>query len=142
VQHLEGGFADPPRHAAHAFRGALQALSRPGRIERLPVPTPPAPGFPRRRRAVLTLCDATTPLHLAPSHDTEALRGWITFHTAAPLVGAERAAFALGTWEALQPHDRFAIGTRGIPGPFGDADRGDARAFGDGRAPDRSRHRD
>jgi alpha-D-ribose 1-methylphosphonate 5-triphosphate synthase subunit PhnH len=33
TQYLDGGFADPPLQAAHAFRGALQALSRPGRIE-------------------------------------------------------------------------------------------------------------
>jgi alpha-D-ribose 1-methylphosphonate 5-triphosphate synthase subunit PhnH len=115
VQHLEGGFADPPRHAAHAFRGLLQAMSRPGRIETLAGATPPTPVSPAAGALVLTLCDATTPLHLAPSHDTEALRGWITFHTAAPLVGAERAAFALGTWEGLQPHDRFAVGSAEYP---------------------------
>jgi alpha-D-ribose 1-methylphosphonate 5-triphosphate synthase subunit PhnH len=64
---------------------------------------------------ILTLCDGTTPVHLAPSHDSDALRGWITFHTGAPLVGAEAAAFALGTWEALQPLDRFSIGTPEYP---------------------------
>jgi alpha-D-ribose 1-methylphosphonate 5-triphosphate synthase subunit PhnH len=63
----------------------------------------------------LTLCDGTTGVHLAPSHDTEALRGWITFHTGAPLVAAEAADFALGTWEALHPVDRFAIGTAEYP---------------------------
>ena len=115
IQHLEGGFSDPPRQAAHAFRSALQVLSRPGRIETMAGAMPPAPLSPAAGILVLTLCDATTPVHLAPSHDTEALRGWITFHTAAPLVGAREAAFALGTWGALQPLDRFAVGTSEYP---------------------------
>jgi alpha-D-ribose 1-methylphosphonate 5-triphosphate synthase subunit PhnH len=115
VQYLEGGFADPARQAAHAFRGALQALSRPGRIETLAGATPPAPCSPAAGALLLTLCDGTTGVHLAPSHDTEALRGWITFHTGAPLVAAEAADFALGTWEALDPVDRFAIGTAEYP---------------------------
>jgi len=114
-QYLEGGFADPPRAAAHAFRAALQALSRPGRIETLSGATPPAPCSPAAGVLLLTLCDGTTPVHLGPSRDTEALRGWITFHTGAPLVSAEAAAFALGTWEALQPTHRFATGTAEYP---------------------------
>jgi alpha-D-ribose 1-methylphosphonate 5-triphosphate synthase subunit PhnH len=81
----------------------------------LPVPRRPRPASPAAGALILTLCDGTTPLHLAPSHDSEALRGWITFHTGAPLVAAEAAAFAIGTWEALQPVDRFAIGTAEYP---------------------------
>lgn len=115
TQYLDGGFADPPRDAAHAFRGALQALSRPGRIETLAGATPPAPCSPAAGALLLTLCDGTTPVHLAPSHDTDALRSWITFHTGAPFAEAEQAAFALGTWDALQPLDRFAIGTPEYP---------------------------
>jgi alpha-D-ribose 1-methylphosphonate 5-triphosphate synthase subunit PhnH len=115
TEHLEGGFADPPRDAAHAFRATLQALSRPGRIETLSGAEPPVPCSPAAGAILLTLCDTTTPLHLAPSHDTEALRGWIAFHTGAPIVSAREAAFALGTWEALQPVDRFCIGTAEYP---------------------------
>jgi alpha-D-ribose 1-methylphosphonate 5-triphosphate synthase subunit PhnH len=115
TQALDGGFTDPARQAAHAFRGALQALSRPGRIETLAGAAPPGPCSAAAGALILTLCDGTTPVHLAPSHDSDALRGWITFHTGAPLVGAEAAAFALGTWEALQPLDRFSIGTPEYP---------------------------
>jgi len=113
--HLEGGFADAARDAAHAFRAALQALARPGRIETITGAVPPAPCSPAAGALILTLCDTTTPLHLAPSHDDEALRGWITFHTGAPFVAAEQAMFALGTWEALQPLSRFSIGTAEYP---------------------------
>jgi alpha-D-ribose 1-methylphosphonate 5-triphosphate synthase subunit PhnH len=45
-QYLDGGFADPPRAAAHAFRAALQALSGPGRIDPLSGAAPPAPCSP------------------------------------------------------------------------------------------------
>jgi alpha-D-ribose 1-methylphosphonate 5-triphosphate synthase subunit PhnH len=113
--HLQGGFGDPAVHAAHAFRAALAALSRPGRIETLAGAAPPAPCSPAAGALLLTLCDTTTPVHLAPSHDDEALRGWIAFNTGAPLVPAAEAMFALGTWEALQPVGRFRPGTPEYP---------------------------
>jgi alpha-D-ribose 1-methylphosphonate 5-triphosphate synthase subunit PhnH len=115
IQYLDGGFADPARDAAHAFRAALQAMARPGRIETITGVAPPAPCSVAAASLILTLCDTTTPLYLAPSHDTDALRGWITFHTGAPFTGPEQAMFALGTWAALQPVTRFAPGTPEYP---------------------------
>ena len=115
ITHLDGGFADPARDAAHAFRAALQAMARPGRIEAVRGAAPPAPCSVAAGALLLTLCDTTTPLYLAPSHDTDALRGWITFHTGAPFTGPEHAMFALGTWAALQPVTRFAPGTAEYP---------------------------
>ncbi|MGD9918509.1 MAG: phosphonate C-P lyase system protein PhnH [Paenirhodobacter sp.] len=112
---LSGGFADPPRDAARAFRACLEAMARPGRLQPITGATPPAPLSPAAGAVLLTLCDAATPLHLAPSHDSPALRSWIAFHCGAPLVAASQATFALGTWEALQPLDRFAIGTADYP---------------------------
>jgi len=56
-----------------------------------------------------------TPLHLAPGHDSAEIRDWVAFHTGAPVVEADRAMFALGTWPALAPRDRFAIGTPDYP---------------------------
>jgi len=115
ITDLDGGFADPAREAARAFRAILEAMSRPGRIETVSGTAPPAPCSVAAAAALLTLCDATTPIFLAPSHDTGALRGWITFHTGAPFTGPEHAAFALGTWEALSPVSRYAIGTSEYP---------------------------
>ena len=112
---LTGGFADPPRDAARAFRAALQAMARPGRIETVAGATPPANWSVAAGALVLTLCDATTGLHLAGGHDTQALRDWVTFHTGARLVGAAEADFALGGWDALAPLDRFRIGTSDYP---------------------------
>jgi alpha-D-ribose 1-methylphosphonate 5-triphosphate synthase subunit PhnH len=112
---LEGGFADLSRDAAHAFRAALQAMARPGRIETMAGVAPPAPCSVAAGALVLTLCDTTTPLYLAPSHDDAGLRQWIAFHTGAPIVGPEQAMFALCTWDALAPVSRFAIGTSAYP---------------------------
>ena len=115
VLSLQGGFADPARDAARAFRAVLNALARPGVIEAVTGAQPPAPLSVAAGVVLLTLADATTPLWLAPSHDGPALRDWITFHTGAPLVAPDAAAFALGHWDALQPLDRFPLGTPDYP---------------------------
>lgn len=112
---LEGGFVNPPLNAAHAFRAALTALSRPGRIVTVAGAHPPAPLSVAAGVLLLTLADGTTPLHLAGAHDCPILRDWITFHTGAPIVDAAQAMFALGDWAALQPLGRFAIGTPDYP---------------------------
>ncbi|NBE07496.1 phosphonate C-P lyase system protein PhnH [Paragemmobacter ruber] len=115
VDALAGGFADPPLEAARAFRALLDVMARPGRIADLGGAVPPAPLSVAAGTVALTLLDGTTPVHLAGAHDVAAVREWITFHTGAPLVGAEAAMFAIGTWEALQPVGRFAIGTPEYP---------------------------
>ena len=112
---LSGGFADTAREAARAFRASLDAMARPGTLHAVTGALPPAPLSPAAGALILTLADTTTGVHLAPSHDVPALRDWITFHTGAPLVGPEAAVFALGTWEALQPLDRFPIGRADYP---------------------------
>lgn len=112
---LTGGFATPPLDSARAFRAALDALSRPGTIHRLDGVTPPAPMSVAAGTLALMLLDGTTPVHLAGAHDCAAVRDWLTFHTGAPLVGAAEAAFAFGTWAALSPVERFAIGTPEYP---------------------------
>lgn len=112
---LTGGFADPAPQSARAFRAALTALSRPGRIVTLEGAAPPAPLSPAAGALLLVLADPGTPLWLAPSHDRAEVRDWIAFHTGAPLVGPEAAMFALGTWDAVQPVGRFAIGRPDYP---------------------------
>ena len=111
---LTGGFHDAPVDAARAFRALLEAMARPGRVQPISGATPPAPLSPAAGTALLTLTDSTTPLYLAPSHDTPALRDWIAFHCAAPLCAPQEAVFALGRWEDL-PLDRFPLGTPEYP---------------------------
>jgi alpha-D-ribose 1-methylphosphonate 5-triphosphate synthase subunit PhnH len=111
---LEGGFADRPVEAAHAFRAALGAMARPGTVHRVAGARPPAPLSPAAGALALTLADGDTPLWLAPSLDGEALRAWLRFHTGAPFAVPGEARFAFGRWEEL-PLDAFAIGTPEYP---------------------------
>jgi len=112
---LAGGFDDAPIQSSRAFRAALDAMARPGRIHDIGGATPPAPLSVAAGTLLLTLADGTTPVHLTGDLDCDALRGWITFHTGAPLVPAEAAVFAVGRWEDLMPLGRFAIGTPEYP---------------------------
>jgi alpha-D-ribose 1-methylphosphonate 5-triphosphate synthase subunit PhnH len=112
---LTGGFATPPLDSARAFRTILDALSRPGTIRHLDGSAPPAPLSRAARTLALTLLDGTTSVHLAGAHDTAEIRAWLTFHTGSPIVSAPQAGFAFGTWDALLPVDRFAIGTPEYP---------------------------
>ena len=112
---LSGGFASPAHDSARGFRTILSAMSRPGSVLDLAQAAGPAPISAAAATVLLVLCDRTTPLYLAPSHDSPELRDWIAFHCAAPLVAAPEASFALGCWPALQPLDRFAIGTPEYP---------------------------
>jgi len=112
---LEGGFPDAPVDAARAFRAAMNAMARPGRIETLAGALPPAPLSPAAGALILTLCDPETPVHLAGALDVAGLRDWITFYTGAPLVGPAQAVFAVGEWADLQPLDIYRIGTSEYP---------------------------
>lgn len=111
---LEGGFADVPVEASRAFRAVLEAMARPGRIER--VSGALAPGLSVAASVVLlTLVDGTTPVFLAEDVDSEELRQWLAFHTGAPVVGRDGAMFAVGGWAALAPLESYAIGTPEYP---------------------------
>ena len=112
---LKGGFGNAPVEAAYAFRAAMNAMARPGTVEVLQGGQPPAPVSIAAGTLLLTLCDPDTPLHLAGDYDCDAVRTWISFHTGAPIVEAEFAMFALGSWEALAPLNRFAIGSPEYP---------------------------
>lgn len=114
-QAMTGGFENGPVDAAHAFRAALNAMARPGRIETLSGGVAPAPASPAAATLLLTLCDPETPLHLAGDHNTEAMRDWVAFHLGAPLVEADNAAFALGTLQALLPLTQYPVGTPEYP---------------------------
>jgi alpha-D-ribose 1-methylphosphonate 5-triphosphate synthase subunit PhnH len=112
---LDGGFADAPCEAAHAFRAALDVMARPGRIANISGAHPPAPLSVAAGTLILTLCDPETPVHLAGGHDTAEVRGWIAFQTGAPVVGRAEAAFAVGTWEALLPLGGYRTGEAEYP---------------------------
>ena len=112
---LRPGFAEPAIDAAQAFRAIMRAMARPGTIETVAGVAPPPPLSVAAGAVLLTLCDAETPLHLAGEADCAAVRAWITFHTGAPLAAAEGCSFALGTWDALMPLERYPSGTADYP---------------------------
>ena len=110
-----GGFADPAVAAAHGFRAAMDVMARPGARREITGGKAPEGLSPAAASLILTLCDPETGIYLAPDVDSEALRGWITFHTGAPLVSADKADFAVGGWAALMPIDQYRIGTTEYP---------------------------
>lgn len=112
---LAGGFTEAPIQSARSFRAVLEAMARPGTIHQVSGALPPEPVSVAAGVILLTLCDGTTPLHLAGSANRPSLRDWVAFHIGAPLVAAEDATFALGRWEDLQPVSRFKIGQPDYP---------------------------
>ncbi|TMV58790.1 phosphonate C-P lyase system protein PhnH [Thioclava sp. BHET1] len=115
TQSLRGGFSTPSEQSARAFRAIMDAMARPGTVQRPEGAEPPAPMSSAAGAVLLVLCDRTTPVHLAGDWDRPELRDWITFQTGAPLVGPEAADFAFGDWDSLLPLDRFAEGTPEYP---------------------------
>ncbi len=113
---FEGGFADVSRDSARAFRAAMNAMAHPGRVFELTGAKPSAPLSAAAAGLLLVVADAGTPVFLAGAFDTDTIRGWITFHTGAPLTDTPgSASFALGTWEALTPLSQWAMGSSEYP---------------------------
>lgn len=112
---FSGGFATPALDAAHGFRAAMQAMARPGSRHEVAGAHPPGGISVAAGVLLLTLCDPETGIYLARDVDSPPLREWIAFHTGAPIVSAQLATFALGSWEALMPLDHFRIGTAEYP---------------------------
>lgn len=99
---LTPGFADPVPAAQSCFRALLDAMSRPGRVQRLAdLPDAPAPLTPAAAAALLTLADADTPVWTDAGPAAE---HWLRFHAGCPLVADPAAAaflLATGTPPAL-----------------------------------------
>ncbi len=112
---LSGGFADPAIQSAHAFRGVMEAMARPGTIQHIAGAAPPAPLSGAAGTVLLTLCDAETPVYLAGEADCDAVRQWLAFHTGAPLTGPSHCMFAVGTWRSLGPLSAYPVGTPDYP---------------------------
>jgi alpha-D-ribose 1-methylphosphonate 5-triphosphate synthase subunit PhnH len=96
------GFADPVLDAQRNFRAVLNAMSRPGRVQRiLPPPAVPRGLSPAAASVLLTLVDSATPLRLDAGSDAAA---WVRFHCGCPLVGDD-AAFVLDPAASLRDLD-------------------------------------
>ena len=125
-----GGFADARMQSARAFRAALDAMARPGRIQPVERGRAARAAVGRGGVLLLTLCDGTTPVHLAGAHDC-AGRARLDHlsHRRAACGRPKRRSSRLGHWDGAWPlSSRFAIGHAGLSRPLGHADRRDAGA--------------
>jgi alpha-D-ribose 1-methylphosphonate 5-triphosphate synthase subunit PhnH len=114
---IEGGFADPVLAGQRAFKAVMNALARPGTIQRLPSEArPPAPLPQGLAEVALTLCDHDTTVWLDAALVAEnAVVDWLRFHTGTNLLEAPDAAdfaFVIG---ALPPLGSFALGSDEYP---------------------------
>src|ERR1044072_2302002 len=113
IAELPPGFADKVLSAQSTFRSVMDAMARPGLVQRI-VPMAGAPDAMMRGTAAiaLTLFDHDTPLwldaRLAGSSDGGK---WLKFHPGAPVVqDTSIASFALiGDGAALPALERFAL---------------------------------
>ncbi|MDA9544325.1 protein phnH [Bradyrhizobium sp. CCBAU 45321] len=119
IAELPPGFADKVLSAQSTFRSVMDAMARPGSVQRI-VPMAGAPGPMMRGTAAiaLTLFDHDTPLWLdARMAESADVTKWLKFHTGAPVVqDSSIASFALiGDGGALPSFESFAFGTSEYP---------------------------
>ncbi len=116
---LPSGFADKVSSAQTTFRAVMDAMARPGSVQRITSIAGTPRGMMHGTAAMaLTLFDHDTPLWLDP-HMSESpeVAKWLKFHTSAPIVtDASICSFALiGDAGALPALDRFSFGTNEYP---------------------------
>ena len=119
VAELPAGFADKVLAAQSTFRSVMDAMARPGTVQRI-VAAAGAPAAMMRGTAAiaLTLFDHDTPLWLDPAmSETSDVAKWLKFHTGAPVVAnSSICSFALiGDAHSLPALDRFAFGSSEYP---------------------------
>ena len=119
IAELPPGFADKVLSAQSTFRSVMDAMARPGSVQRI-VPVTGTPDTMMRGTAAiaLTLFDHDTPLWLdrRMSESVDVLK-WLKFHTGAPVVqDSSVASFALVADGASLPAlERFALGSNEYP---------------------------
>ena len=119
VAELPAGFADKVLSAQSTFRSVMEAMARPGTLQRIVAATGAPPPMMHGTAAIaLTLFDHDTPIWLDPSmSETSDVTKWLKFHTGAPVVADSSIRdFALiGEARALPPLEHFAFGSNEYP---------------------------
>jgi alpha-D-ribose 1-methylphosphonate 5-triphosphate synthase subunit PhnH len=119
VAELPAGFAEKVLSAQSTFRSVMDAMARPGSIQRIAAAAGTPPVMMRGTAAIaLTLFDHDTPIWLDPKMTaTPDVGKWLKFHTSAPVVADSTiASFALvGDPDNLPALDRFAFGSNEYP---------------------------
>jgi alpha-D-ribose 1-methylphosphonate 5-triphosphate synthase subunit PhnH len=119
VAELPAGFADKVLSTQSTFRSVMDAMSRPGSVQRISADAgTPAPMMPAAAAIALTLFDHDTPVWLDGAMSaTPDVAKWLKFHTSAPVIADPTASsFAVvGDAHNLPPLDRFALGSNEYP---------------------------
>jgi alpha-D-ribose 1-methylphosphonate 5-triphosphate synthase subunit PhnH len=119
IAELPAGFADKVLSAQSTFRSVMDAMARPGSIQRIAVATgAPSPLMRGAAAIALTLFDHDTPVWLdAAMSEAADVTKWLKFHTGAPVIADSAiCSFALiGDPRALPALDRFAFGSNEYP---------------------------
>lgn len=119
VAELPAGFADKVLSAQATFRSVMDAMARPGTVQRVTAASGVPAAMMRGTAAIaLTLLDHDTPVWLDPIlSETSDVGKWLKFHTGAPVIAdSSVCSFALiGDPRALPALDRFAFGSNEYP---------------------------
>jgi len=119
IAELPAGFADKVKSAQSTFRAVMEAMARPGSVQRVVAAVgTPTPLMRGTAAIALTLFDHDTPIWLDPRmSETSEVAKWLKFHTNAPVVAdSSICSFALiGDAGALPDLSHFALGTNEYP---------------------------
>jgi alpha-D-ribose 1-methylphosphonate 5-triphosphate synthase subunit PhnH len=119
VAELPAGFADKVLSAQSTFRSVMDAMARPGSVQRIAAVTGTPDTMMRGTAAIaLTLFDHDTPIWLDERmSETPHVAKWLKFHTSAPVIAdSSISSFALiGEPRDLPALDRFAFGSNEYP---------------------------
>ena len=119
VAELPAGFADKVLSAQSTFRSVMDAMARPGNVQRIAAVAGTPDTMMRGTAAIaLTLFDHDTPVWLDQRMSaTPDVAKWLKFHTSAPVIAdSSISSFALiGDPKDLPALDRFAFGSNEYP---------------------------
>ncbi|MGQ0682110.1 phosphonate C-P lyase system protein PhnH [Bradyrhizobium sp.] len=119
VAEMPAGFAEKVLSAQSTFRSVMDAMARPGSVQRVRAAAgTPGPMMPGTAAIALTLFDHDTPVWLDRAMSaTPDVGKWLKFHTSAPVVADTAAShFAvIGDPQELPPLDRFSLGSNEYP---------------------------
>ena len=126
VAELPAGFADKVLSAQSTFRSVMDAMARPGSVQRIAAVAGAPAAMMRGTAAIaLTLFDHDTPLWLDPQmSETPDVGKWLKFHTGAPVIAdSSICSFALD-WRCASPAGArsFCLRQQRISRSFDDAD--------------------
>lgn len=119
VAELPAGFVDKVLSAQSTFRSVMDAMARPGSVQRIAAAAGTPAAMMRGTAAIaLTLFDHDTPIWLDSAMTrTSEVAKWLKFHTSAPVIADPSvSSFALiGEAQDLPALDRFAFGSDEYP---------------------------